>query len=115
MNNYLFIFSCCNKEPVCDVSDFLGTWKVLNDVCSIDNSREVEIFRGKSPARIELKLGSDTLSFIVTNCVARHKHSDFLIETEASLILDGDRLDLEYQSQIAILPVFCFKDLIRSK
>lgn len=106
----LFLFSACSseeEEEFCDETDFLGTWRVEQNICSIHSSNTVDIVEGTGSSRIILNLDSDTIPLLVVNCVATHKSSDFLVEKEVTAVLKDDEIELEYRSQVAILPIFC--------
>lgn len=110
----LMMSSCTNEEP-CTVNDFIGTWQITNEFCSVHDSPTVDITQGDSPSWIVINLDMDTFSLIVSNCEARHESTRFLYRKEAVATLDGDRVELQYNAQAAILPLICNLELEREQ
>jgi hypothetical protein len=101
------ISACSSEEQECSANDFVGTWQVKQNICPIHSSPTVSISEGTGSSRIELNLDTDTIPFLILDCMASHKSSDFLTAKEVTITLNNEELEIEYRSQVAILPTFC--------
>lgn len=109
------LFLSCSKDPEpCQVSSFLGTWKVdKNVICTVDSTNEIQIKKGPLPSQIQLTLGVDTLVYTVMDCKAIHSSSDLGWMRTSEMTLEDGRIDFTYNRLVLLLWQNCSMTLVK--
>ncbi|MEZ4909378.1 MAG: hypothetical protein R2774_00815 [Saprospiraceae bacterium] len=108
------ILSCSKEQAPCNVSSFIGTWKVKNNIiCEVDSTNEFVIEQGPWPSQIQMKYGADTLVYTVIDCKAKHASSDLGWMRTSEMIVNDGEIEFKHNRLVLILWQNCSMTLVR--